>query len=267
MVLDSFLLKRRLIKKYNLNSNKYVNDIIYNKPSLDNHTNFDIISFIRIINLFSNTLTSFDKKSILNKLFITDKNLKKINKLDINSFWLHKIWSLHTHPYNTILNNILKINYINLKLKKQHKVVFIENFYDEMYWVDKFLFNSNFTKRTVMMCWSLFLITKDLKYIITIIYKILMNTSFKKHKYVLTKLRNIFMLFSNYLKSQFLVNGILFVIKGKIGKTGSVRKKKFTYRGGGGIPNSRKNIKANTKSFLVYTGTGVLGCSLKISFF
>ena len=261
ILLNFYLLKKKS------NPNRYVNNTIYTKLSLNKYTNFDIISLIKIINSFNNVLSSFDKKSILNKLFIKDKNIKKINKLNIDYFWLHRVWSLHIYPYNTILNNILKINYINLKIKKQYKAAFIENFYDELYWVDKFLFNSNFNRRTVMMSWSLFLITKDLKYIITIIYKILMNTSFKKHKYVLTKLKHIFMLFSGYLKSQFLVNGILFTIKGKIGKTGSVRKKKFTYRGGGGIPNSRKNIKANTKSFLVYTGTGVLGCSLKISFF
>ena len=266
-LLNPFLIKKNLTKIYNLNSNSYIGSTTHTKLNLNKYTNFDIISFIKIINLFSKTLLSSDKKAILNKLFPKDRNLKKINKVNIDSFWLHKVWSLHILPYNTVLNNILKINYINLKIKKQHKVIFIENFYNELYWVDKFLLNSNYTKRTVMMSWSLFLITKDLKYIITIIYKILMNTSFKKHKYVLTKLRYIFEFFSDYLKSQFLVNGILFTIKGKIGKTGSVRKKKFTYRGGGGIPNSRKNIKASSKSFLVYTGTGVLGCSLKISFF
>ena len=63
------------------------------------------------------------------------------------------------------------------------------------------------------------------------------------------------------------MNGVWFEIKGKIGVKGSAKKRKLRYRSGGGIPNSKKDLKLSRTPFLLHTDTGVLGCQLKLSYF
>ena len=210
------------------------------------HIRFNIMSKVK----------DYYKRSILDKNPI---------KLDKKIYQIYKIWELHLINYNYSLI-ALKTKYMNIKLNKSVKSYFLIRLSNEFRWIERFLENSDITKQKIMLSWVLFLVTKDAKYIVDIIVDFVERISYKKHKYVLVKIKRLVWFFSKYLYGQFLVKAVCFELKGKIGVKGSVRKKKLKYRSGLGTSNSNKNLKLTRSSFLINTPTGVMGGVLKLTF-
>ena len=245
-----------------------------------NHTNLHVNSLMLVFKQ-SRLFSKVSKKTKLNKNTIlktrkkykaietefTSRNPNEVTKINYykNLQHLPKIWLLHLVNYNNIYNNFFKNYYINIRLKKTITVVFLQKLLVEFFWIKKYL-PKNLTKQKIILSWLLFLVTKDSKYLVKILFLLIIKTNFKRHKYILIKIKRLINFFSYFLKSNFLINSIVFSIKGKIGVKGSAKKKKLKYRGGKGIANSKKNIKLSSTPFLIYTDTGVLGCSLRITY-
>ena len=263
---SKYMVQLSIVKGFNSNQTFKNNKLLV----LDKNNNITH-NFFRLWNIGKKANSLLYNNIFTNKLAPKSYNYSSLKENVLNKYikgldsQLFRIWSLHLLNYNYSCS-VIKTNILNIRFKSFYTSTFLKKFYIEFFWIRKYL-TKTISKQKVTLSWILFLITKDPKFIIKIIFNILVKSTFKKHKYILIKIKRLLNFFSGFLKSQFLVSSIWFEIKGKIGVKGSAKKKKLKYRGGKGIPNSRKDLKATRSSFLIYTDTGVLGCLLKMTYY
>jgi len=110
-----------------------------------------------------------------------------------------------------------------------------------------------------------FFVSKDPYFLIRWIQKNVLRVPVKKQwavlRFLKATLRRTFPLFRGW----FAVQGYRVVVKGKIGKTGSVRKKKIIMSGGA-YTFSDAFLKADESGGIVRTETGAIGIRVMITF-
>ena len=176
---------------------------VSNKQDIDNfHINhffkiFNYLSEVPILDTFTNIKNKLSIKKTKNKF--TKQKIEVNTEANINYYWIYKIWSLSLFTYNYNKINNLVYNPLQLKLKYSQKNPLLIKLINEFFWLDKYL-TTNLTKQKVVLSWLLFLITKDSKYIVSIIFYLINKTNFKKHKYILLKIKRLLIFFLRFIK-------------------------------------------------------------------
>lgn len=106
---------------------------------------------------------------------------------------------------------------------------------------------------------------KDVRGVLPLFQKILINTHLKKHKKIFFIIRNFFKIWLNWSKKHQNVKGFSLFFKGKLGRKGSVKKMKF-FSKQGLISYTNKQLRVNYENYIVWTHTGVVGCGISIFF-
>ncbi|MEK7412783.1 MAG: hypothetical protein AAB263_05660, partial [Planctomycetota bacterium] len=192
---------------------------------------------------------------IKNIKFLYDKNSNKLkNYLDTRSwfFFLKKIINIYT--------SLLSINKISILFKNTQFKFNFKKLYNTIMYKRKIRSNSiKFNDLYYLLFFLLLsLILKESRLFLTKLKVILEKYDIFKHKKILYIIRSLFkflIVFNNFKTN---VLGFNFLIKGKIGLAGSVKRKKFYIKF---LPRSvsTKNIKISYNKDVIRTESGVLG--------
>ena len=91
------------------------------------------------------------------------------------------------------------------------------------------------------------------------------SMNFRNHKKFLVFFQNFFLKYSGFFLDILKIKGFFFDIRGKVGVTGSSKKRHFIFKIGT-INKSSKNVKLGFNQNLVRTYSGVLGLTYIISY-
>lgn len=89
--------------------------------------------------------------------------------------------------------------------------------------------------------------------------------NFKNHKKFINFFQNFILKYSSFFIDVLKIKGFFFDIRGKVGVTGSSKKRHLSFKFGS-ISRSSKNLKMNFNQNLVRTYSGVLGLTYIICF-
>lgn len=134
------------------------------------------------------------------------------------------------------------------RLKKYHKFVRLKNFFKEF----------------IKVLWLSFLF-KDCKFFLSWFCYFMEKISLKNHKKLLNLLKLVFTRYFNIFFTKLNILGIFFDIRGKLGVTGSAKKRHFKINFGSSS-STTKQSKINYNQSIVRTNTGVLGVTFCIYF-
>ena len=227
-----------LPKDYTKNSINSISYLTSNKLKL-NYNNFsDSFSFFlksdRLSNIIPNKKDSFLLHYITLHNFI--ENMSKSKVVIVNRS------SINKHPdYLNVINNTY------LLVKKIYKrSVRHFNLYNFIY----VLVSS--------------LVLNDIILFKNFVLKKMSGVRFKKHKRLLSMFRYAFRLATSFFFYRGSIKGFFFIVSGKIGIGGSVKRKVWKYTTGS-VNLSCKKSKVKYQLFQVWTRTGCLGCKIGLS--
>lgn len=206
--------------------------------------------------LFSSSNPTLDIKFLT---FISMKNNN--NKFSfLNYKWLFFLYFKYlTYNYTKFL---IDWNFLNLDtvIKKEQFKKYLRRFAKKRFIK---VINSNKVK---FFDWFVQLTQfKDPEKLIQLIQMKLNTLNLKKHRRMFYFVRNFFFVWFKILARDFKLKGYSLFFKGKLGKKGSVKKKKFFVKNGK-ISFTNKNLRMNYRTYIVWTITGVVGCGISIFF-
>ena len=199
------------------------------------------------IYLFNNFLKNKTNKNYNNILF----NFYSNYFINFFSFFLNKKIFFCIKKLNYLINNLKKnkiIEFMSKKLKKYYN----------------FAGNSLLFKQLVDILWIAFLL-KDSKFFLNWFVDLMEKIYLKNHKKFLNLLKLIFTRYYNFFFLNLAVLGIFFDIRGKLGVTGSAKKRHMRINSGTFSSTKKKN-KISFSQSVVRTNTGVLGVTFCIFF-
>ncbi len=209
---------------------------------ITSYTNNNKNPIINTLDLYFKDIINLNKKSTSSYLFILSLFLTTIlkNKIDKSIYVSIDNYIKYNYPFILFLKSIRHI------FKKSHLLKRLKISLKEVMWV-----------------FFILLKFKD----------IFLFRSWLKHKFIVTKLRSHKVLISiiKYIiktiipqfLSSFSLLGILFCVKGKIGSSGSSKKRMISFNYGV-VSKNKKKIKTNFSNLSIKTSTGVLGISFGI---
>ena len=197
---------------------------------------------------------------ILNNYFINKKK-KKFNNVLFNFFNNYFINFLNFLLKKKLFFSIKKLNYLTSSFKKNKTIFFMSKRLKRYY---SFAGGFKFFKQFIDILWLSFLL-KDSKFFLNWFKNFMEKISLRKHKkflnllkIILTRYYNFFFLHSNVL-------GIFFDIRGKLGVTGSAKKRHMKLSTGT-YSSTKKKTRISFSQAVVRTSTGVLGVTFCIFF-
>lgn len=194
---------------------------------------------------FKNSVSVKNKLTIKNDFFFFNFFLQKYFTSKIKSKCYFQIFSknflfLDNNKYfNWIILLIKRLNILNLTNLKLIK---------------KFL-----------EIYLIFMYTKDTSFLSNWLKHIMEDLYYKNHKKFLMFFKNILFFLFKYLKTFFKINGLKFLIKGKISLGGNSKKKKFKINLGA-CSLTKKNNYINFNKDYIRTVSGTLGYTIFIFF-
>ena len=240
------------------------NTIIFLKNSKKNNFNF--------FNFF------IYKNNIILNNFNKDASLKIL----IHGFFFLKEFILSSEPlffcfkFYKYLNTT--INYLNFNLSPERQYYIYVNFVSTNMFVNlaqylniflfqkyQYLFPKKYTNYQYIfeIFYNIF-VYKNIKFLVHYIKNIFRNVNFYKHKFLLFFIRAFFKMLNLSVFRKFSINGIYLKFHGKIAKAGNSRKQKMLIQHRR-ISTCYKNNYLVEK-FQINTFTGVVGCTLVLSF-
>ena len=243
---DTFTSHTKLLDYYDTTSfrdNAYINYNALASVSLLNNKS-ELIDYSNPFSFFlkSNRLSSIvpNKKDSFLLHYVTLHNF--LESMSKSKIVIVNRSSLNKHPdYLNMINNIY------LLVKKIYKrSVRRFNLYNFIY----VLVSS--------------LVLNDIIVFKNFVQKKMSGVRFKKHKRLLSMFRYAFRLATSYFLYRGFIKGFFFVMSGKIGIGGSVKKRVWKYTTGS-VNLSCKKSKVKYQLFQVWTRTGCLGCKVGLS--
>lgn len=262
--------------------------VLYNVSK--NRLNYNLTNYYEITKLVSldlfyvfNLLSSnnFILDTVSPTKVIPADNIKILSKKFINIKQLNYIFSFYNIVYNyqnlELSYSWLWNNYCNALLKTYSgfsttwamynaNQITNTNYYTTLYYIfyKKSALRTFFTDYNTFYKWFVpFLYLKDPKNLIYIIKSLVYKTHLKKHKRVFfSSWKIISFIFKVTLKKKIL-KGCTLYFKGKLAKSGSVRKSKLFFKIGL-TSFTNKNLKVNYRLFQLWTFTGSVGACLSI---
>jgi hypothetical protein len=195
---------------------------------------------------------------------------KKNLKFNLISLYRKQQTYMYSWLYSISLQEVLKnfdlklffiIKYIYLMRGKRYRRIFERS--------RKLVFNSPITSRKflieVVNVFCISMRTRDPKFIFDFLFKYFNTMHFRMQfrfiSFLKSFIRHNFALFADYYR----IRGLRILIKGKVGKTGSVRKKKILLSFGKiGYANLRLRMDESVGP--MFTPTGVIGARIIISY-
>jgi hypothetical protein len=265
----------------------YSNNFIFNNLNI-----FKSLSFLSIylneyllVKILLNKVSLKRWKKIFLFKYFSNKYLNKLNNeisnvISLNSLSIKKkeyilkeyikfqlvglVWLINYFSYN-IIKNILKKNiFLNInkyvirvkKLTKKTKKLIINN---------RFLFNNRDLTKELMDIIFIVIIYKEIKPFLDWIKHNLSILFFKKHLVFIYFINSLFNLIYNRYREDFKLFGYRLIFKGKIGKIGSIRKRKIIFIKDL-ISSSNVYYKADYMCNSILTVTGIISCKMYISY-
>lgn len=219
-----------------------------------------INKFINIKLLLNNL--SLEKNMSYYNFFLENTNLilhSNIEKYYMGIFWFSKYMSFY---FFNFLGIKLKLSNLNLNINNSSKELLAlwHNTYS-----DNFLKAYHFTPWQYLIFLIKLIYNKSFDNLILIVKTFITKSHLKYHKRLFYHFANIINTYYSILSGLGKLKGYKLYFKGKLGRKGSV--KKSTIRFSNGFTSlTKKSLKFNYKTFLVYTETGVVGCYLSIFF-
>lgn len=248
---DFFLYNFKSKFKINFNSNNYLNNfynfsdsqlnIFLNSKLIFN--NYYPIVLVNNKKLNNSFYSLFRKNNNNNYLYLT-------NKIFINFF--EKF--LKKNIYMRVVNNFF------FKIKDENFIKFLHEYknYQPLYFKN-FIF-SDFLE----IIWYSFKL-KDLNLLSQWITKFMETLNFKNHKKFIMFFQNFIYKNSGLFINDLKIKGFFFDIRGKVGVTGSSKKRHISFKFGS-LGKSTKKFKINLNQNLVRTYSGVLGLTYIICY-
>lgn len=244
LFINDFLIFNNFKKNYSFFSNRYlISNLnlfnIFTKNNFKNnfkiYNNYYPIFFCNdtvYTSFFNNLKKNYNLNYIYltNKLIISffEKNFQKNIFLKINNNRLNKFKNIY---FNNIINDY-----------KNYKPVYLKNFslldFIEILWYSFFL--------------------KDLNMLSEYVTRLMETLNFKNHKKFINFFQNFISKYSGLFIDVLQIKGFFFDIRGKVGVTGSSKKRHIFFKFGS-LSKSSKDFKINYNQNLVRTYSGVLG--------
>lgn len=106
---------------------------------------------------------------------------------------------------------------------------------------------------------------KDPQLLIIALQRLFFDNPIKRHRRIFFKIRYFFQIWYVLCRKRKTVRGYSIYLKGKLGKKGSVRKRKI-YVKNGLVSFTNKDLRVNSKNFMLWTDTGCIGANISIFF-
>ena len=267
--INIFFFLRYLISIYDYSSN--INNIFFLKNNLSFFSNKYLINYLNIfdsqlkyVNLPKNNFNIFNNYY---PLFAGKKktydSFYKIFKKNYNLNYIHLTNKLILTFLEKVFNKniFLKINN-NFFLKINNE--YFENLLNEYKNFQPQYFKNYFMFDFLEIVWYSFLL-KDLNMLSEWISKFMETLNFKNHKKFINFFQNFMFKHSSLFINNLKIKGFLFDIRGKVGVTGSSKKRHVCFKFGS-LNRSSKNSRFNFNQSLVRTYSGVLGLTYIISY-
>lgn len=270
------------IKKIKIKNNFYIYNYIKNIVNVNDLFNFSLVSS----KYLNNYIYLFSKNNFL----INTNNIKKNNKYIYNNYYPVFIYKNDNNLYNlffkkfksnlnvnfVLFTNKIIINFIESFSKRRIFIKTLNNFnrkinnyyfkrivnehknYQPLYW-------KNFMMLDFLdIIWYSFLL-KDLKMLSDWVSKFMETLNFKNHKKFLSFFNNFINKYSGVFMDVLRIKGFFFDIRGKVGVTGSSKKRHICFKFGS-INKSSKQSKIDFNQNLVRTYSGVMGLTYIICY-
>lgn len=244
----------------------YLNDYNFFNFFIKKKYNKFTIKWFKIFPSVSNEAT--DKLFYTN--YIRPTMLRKITKLNLIQLYRKRQTYMYSWLYTISIQEVLKnfdlklfyiIKYIYLMRGKRYKRIFQRS--------RRLAFSSPISNKKflieVVNVFCISMRTKDPKFIFDFLFKYFNTMYFRMQfrfiSFLKSFIRHNFALFVDYYK----IRGLRILIKGKIGKTGSVRKKKVLLSFGK-IGYSNLRLRMDESVGPMFTPTGVIGARIIITY-
>jgi len=106
---------------------------------------------------------------------------------------------------------------------------------------------------------------KSPKLLILALEHLFIKTPIKRHRSIFFRLRHLLKVWYFICRKKRCLKGFSFFFKGKLGKKGSVRKRKF-FTKKGLISFTNKELRVNYSNYILWTNTGCIGANISIFF-
>jgi hypothetical protein len=106
---------------------------------------------------------------------------------------------------------------------------------------------------------------KSPKLLVLALEHLFIKTPIKRHRSIFFRLRHLLKVWYFICRKKRCVKGFSFFFKGKLGKKGSVRKRKF-FTKKGLISFTNKELRVNYSNYILWTNTGCIGANISIFF-
>ncbi len=106
---------------------------------------------------------------------------------------------------------------------------------------------------------------KNPRLLILVLEHLFIKTPIKRHRSIFFKLRHFLKIWYLICRKKRCVKGFSFFFKGKLGRKGSVRKRKF-FTKKGLISFTNKELRVNYSNYILWTNTGCIGANISIFF-
>ena len=283
--------------EFNYESNSFL--LSKSSKRINHPYKYDFIKYFSYMNdnnnhvLFNNN-NFFSNKYLISSLIVNNfdklKLYENLNSFVFNNYYpilftnnlYSKNFFLKKFTYNNnkinflLLTNKIILNFFEFFLKKK---IFLKTISNHSHKLTNFYFNcirGDFKKYQpqylknflildfIEILWYSFFI-KDLKMISEWISKLMESLNFKNHKKFLTFFNNFINKYANIFIEVLKIKGFFFDIRGKVGVTGSSKKRHFCFKFGS-INKSSKRLKIDFNQNLVRTYSGVMGLTYIINY-